>query len=717
MGYLKEFEKEIAARNLSKFMFLWEEYCTSDLAPKEELKALLEAVRDSDFKPRMKEMVETILPLVFTLQDPDAIYECLIPLYDIQDTNTDELYELALSHAERRFSSHPHYQDILRLVGLRPRKNFQGALSAMELLAHLKEGKFVYHNGGWDTGEVMELSFLKEMAVFEFESTQGARSITLKNAMRSMNPLSDEHFLARRFGNPDALEAEARKDPVKVVKLLLKDLGPKTAAEIKDELAELVIPEADWTKWWQLARSKLKRDLSVETPSTLRNPFYLRDETLSHEEEFSKQIQAKRKPADILAVCHAFSKEHASELKEEAVKAVFLKTLHELEKEGHLPRAHLIEMAFMKKILFGASSEEEIKKLIEESDNLIFDIDGMEILQYKKMALAWIRTNREDWKDLFLAFLDVMQNALLRDFLVKELSCENEALDFYIKKLVAHPSKNPDLFFWFFTKHVIQQKGENFGPEMVEPWWEAFLLLLSKVENQSGYSDLVKKMGLVITANRYKEVRELFKESSFEFTKEFLLLASKCHTLSPHDLKSLKSLAAVRFPTLSAPASQSDDQEGMGVIWASREAYQEVQERIRHIATVETVDNAKEIEAARALGDLRENSEYKYAKERRARLQGEMKRLSAELARARIITEEDVSNNEVGVGSVVEVVDDKGEVKKYTLMGAWDANPEEGILSLQSKLAEAMHGRSSGETFQFKDEKYTIKSLKTIFSE
>lgn len=717
MGYLREFQKEIKNRNFPKFMFLWEEYCTSDLAPKEELLELLGSVKDSDFKPKMGNVVETLIPLINALNDEKAIFECLIPLFDIQTTNTDELYELALSFAEKKYGSHPNYHDILRLVGLRPRKNFTGALSAMELLGHLGQGKFVYHEGGWDTGEVMDLSFLKETAVFEFEGASGRKSMTLMNAMRSMRPLQETHFLARRFGDPDAFEVEARKDPVKVVKLLLQDLGPKSASEIKDELSELVIPEKDWTKWWQLARAKLKKDLSIETPNQLKDPFQIRNQTLSHEEEFVKQLSDKRKPSDILAACHAFSKEHPSELKEEKVRAAFIGTLDKLEEGGKLPLSHKIEMAFMRKTLFGGVSDDEIRALINSSQNLVFDIDGMEILQYEKMALAWIRENKEAWKALFLEFLDVLQASLLRDYLVKELAAEGEELDHYIKKLVDKPSKNPDLFFWFFNKHVVQKKGEKAGPETVEPWWEGVLLLLGKLENQSGYSELVKKIYLVLTNGRYKEVRSLFKDTSLEFTKEFLLLASKCHTIAPHDLKSLKSLAAVRFPQLSAGVQFQDEGSEGDIIWASDKAYKQVQERIRHIATVETVDNAKEIEEARALGDLRENSEYKYAKERRSRLQGEMKQLSEELSRARIITEEDVSASQVSIGSIVEVADPKGDLKKYTLMGAWDANPDEGILSLQSKLAEAMLGKSQGDSFQFKDETYTIKSLRTIFSE
>ena len=70
--------------------------------------------------------------------------------------------------------------------------------------------------------------------------------------------------------------------------------------------------------------------------------------------------------------------------------------------------------------------------------------------------------------------------------------------------------------------------------------------------------------------------------------------------------------------------------------WSTETGYNRVKERIQAISTVETVENAKEIEEARALGDLRENAEFKAALERRNRLQGELKMLSEQFNRARI---------------------------------------------------------------------------------
>ena len=152
----------------------------------------------------------------------------------------------------------------------------------------------------------------------------------------------------------------------------------------------------------------------------------------------------------------------------------------------------------------------------------------------------------------------------------------------------------------------------------------------------------------------------------------------------------------------------------MHTLWTTEKGYTTMKEKLSQIGTVEMVDNAREIEAARALGDLRENAEYKFALERRARLQGELKMLSEQMNRARILTKQDISSDEAGVGSIVEVKDKDGKKIKYTILGMWDADPEKNILSSQSKLALAMMGKRIGDSFEFKDEEFEVTDIKSF---
>ena len=181
-------------------------------------------------------------------------------------------------------------------------------------------------------------------------------------------------------------------------------------------------------------------------------------------------------------------------------------------------------------------------------------------------------------------------------------------------------------------------------------------------------------------------------------------------------MKILQSLTEVVHPSLVSTKQKKEDRDDEDdEIWTTEEGYLKIQERIRQIGTVEMVENAREIEAARALGDLRENSEFKFAQERRARLQSEMKSLSRDLNKARIITPDDVHVHEVGIGSIVHVVDGQGNKVSFTILGPWDADPDKHILSFNSKLAQSMIGKKVGDKFDFRDEKFQITSLGSYF--
>ncbi len=206
------------------------------------------------------------------------------------------------------------------------------------------------------------------------------------------------------------------------------------------------------------------------------------------------------------------------------------------------------------------------------------------------------------------------------------------------------------------------------------------------------------------------------QSSSIEEVKEFILLASKCHSFSDHDQKIFHSLAEVVYPSLIKGKKKHDSTSGPenAILWTTQEGFDKLRSKMQKIATVETVENAKEIETARAHGDLRENAEFKAALEKRDRLQSELKLLSEQMKHARVITKQDISTKEVGIGTIVECTNKQGKTVTYTLLGPWDADPEKNILSFQSKLAQAMKGKTVGEKFVLQSDELTIVSIQSF---
>lgn len=712
MAYLEEFKDRIEKSDFPRFLQLWEEYANSDNVDVEEFKTLLRMIKTSDIAKNFGQYIETALPLWQLIQDETGSYEVLKLLIDLETTNTPMLADLAFQALKKKFGDQSLFKERIRMVQLRSLENFQGAMTNYELLSHMAPGKFVFHTGGWGTGEIIDLSVVREQLIIEFENVGGRKDMSFENAFKTLIPLVDDHFLARRFGNPDKLENEARENPQNIIRLLLRDLGPKTASEIKDELCEWVIPEQDWTKWWQAARAKIKKDTLIEAPETLKEPFRLHLAEVSHEDRMHKEMHGKTELGEILQTTYNYVRDFPNILKKADVKKSIEEKLVDLLSHPSLtPDLEWQILIFLEQMIGYKVPGKSFENLIKKQENLEKTINSMEILAFKKRALIAVKEYCSNWPAIFSNLLFTISQNPLRDYLLQELN-EPETrslLKRKVEELLHHPTLYPDLFVWYFQK-VVSQKDLPFSDKDGQcHFLESFLILFSKIESKPESRDLVKKMYNLLSGKRFAIIRQIIEGSTLEYIKEFLLLVSKCQTLSDHDLKILRSLSEVVHPSLS-PA-KGRPKFDPNVIWTTEGGYLKTQDRIRHLGTVEIVDNAKEIEAARALGDLRENSEYKFALERRSRLQTELKTLSEQLSRARIITKDDVSREEVGIGIHVELTDSQGKNTSYTILGPWDADPERNVLSFQSKLAQAMLGCKKGDTFRFRDDEFTVVSI------
>lgn len=721
MAYLRDFRDRIQNNDYPGFLKIWEEYCYGDQPDGEEIIAVLESIKSSDLAKPFGVHVERILPLWRELKDHTHVLGVLRLVFDLQTTNSEELADLATEFLKNQHADDPLLMEKFRLIGLRNRERFQSAIRNFELLTHMKKGNYVFHTGGWGTGEIIDVSLVREELSLEFEYVIGPQHFSFEKAFKTLLPLPPEHFYSRRFGSPDALEKEARDNPSETIRLLLRDLGPKTAAEIKEELCDLVIPVEDWNRWWQTARSKLKKDTKIECPKELKDPFKLLAEDVPHEVALHKALEAKPSVSATIQMVYTFLRDFPETLKNNEFKTSLEARFKDILAQEQLNDGQKLQVLFFLEDLNVPKIGDEIAALIAELKSGPEVIRTIEVMGFQKRALQQIKKHRKDWTDTYLDLLFTVDQNLLRDFILAELDTPQtkDLLKQKLNSLLIHPLSFPEVCIWYFQKTLDKKSKLPFSEASGKNrFFEGMLIILDFVEQKPQHRDMAKKIISLLTSDRYKIVRDIMQHSSLEEVKEYLLLATKCGSLTDHDIKILHSLAEVVHPSLSRFRKDKDTHSTEeNVIWTTQEGYQRTQSRIQQIATVETVNNAKEIEAARALGDLRENAEFKAALERRDRLQSELKFLSDQINRARILTPEDVSTDEVTVGSVVHCRDSKGEHLRFTLLGPWDADPENHILSFQSKLAQAMKGSTIGEKFEFQGETFTIADIDNYFDQ
>ncbi len=387
MSYLKDFQTQISNHNYPAYMRLWEEYCVSDEVDPLELKTILVNVKASEFGEPFGKYVEKILPLWEMLPESPQKHEIFRIIIDIQTTNQEQLHQMVMNYLQNRYGNDKGFAEKIRLIGLRGKDSFQGAVSNFELLNHMAKGKFVFHTGGWGVGEIMDVSMIREQLSVEFEYVPGKKDISFANAFNTLIPIPDDHFLALRFGNPDLLEKNAKENPVEIIRVLLRDLGPKTAAEIKDELCELVIPEEDWAKWWQNTRTKIKKDTMIEAPEDLRQPFMLRLSEVSHEERLRKTLEGKPEIGHFIQLIYSFMRDFPETLKNQDFKAFLQSKLQEALIYPDLTDGQLLQLHFFLEDLSDEKKYPQAQEIVKNSKTIEALVQSIDISGLQKTRL------------------------------------------------------------------------------------------------------------------------------------------------------------------------------------------------------------------------------------------------------------------------------------------------------------------------------------------
>ena len=135
---------------------------------------------------------------------------------------------------------------------------------------------------------------------------------------------------------------------------------------------------------------------------------------------------------------------------------------------------------------------------------------------------------------------------------------------------------------------------------------------------------------------------------------------------------------------------------------------QALKEELKRLREVERPKNVRDIEEARAHGDLRENAEYHAAKERQGFIEGRSRDIEAILAQAEVIDPAKLSGSKVVFGATVKLTDtDSGDETTYSIVGDYEADIKQQRIAVSAPLARAMIGREEGDTVTLKTGKGT----------
>lgn len=129
----------------------------------------------------------------------------------------------------------------------------------------------------------------------------------------------------------------------------------------------------------------------------------------------------------------------------------------------------------------------------------------------------------------------------------------------------------------------------------------------------------------------------------------------------------------------------------------TEKGYKKLEEELEELTTEKRREVAQRIKVAREFGDISENSEYDDAKNEQAFVEGRIKEIKHLIDNAKVIKDDEVSNDEVNLGTTVRLHNlDEDSYITYKLVGTAEVDPLENKISNESPIGKAILGKTVG---------------------
>ena len=141
----------------------------------------------------------------------------------------------------------------------------------------------------------------------------------------------------------------------------------------------------------------------------------------------------------------------------------------------------------------------------------------------------------------------------------------------------------------------------------------------------------------------------------------------------------------------------------------TEKGYKKLEEELEKLTTEKRREVAKRIKVAREFGDISENSEYDDAKNEQAFVEGRIKEIKQLIDNAKVIKDDEISNDEVNLGTTVRLHNlDEDSYITYKLVGTAEVDPLENKISNESPIGKAILGETVGTKVEVKVPKGNI---------
>lgn len=614
--------------------------------------------------------------------------------------SSPERVKLMLRELEELLSGDPLRRARLADAGFdRPGVSAQEAVRRARVLLALTPEMLCYDKT-WKFGVVRRLDPVLRKVEIDFETRSG-HVMSLAYAAEVLQRIGHDHMLARWHHDPEGIREMVVSRPAELVVLALRSFGPMTVSQVQNQIVPRILAEADWKKFWDAARKELKRDPLVEVPAKRTDPIQLRNRAEEYGARWFEQLAADRDMAVILTKVEELEESGDLAHLPEPFRQILLGRLAFVLRGAGLRRLSLGARAAMATVRLGAPLPPEADEIVRAAREPSLFIEATAALPVREVPA---------WLDFLggVAGVDALAGMLVQQIGQLTYSIFEASVEWLVehghgavcadavRAEVAARRPSIEMLLWVL-KDPQRIKEWNLGTTS-----DLAFLMLDAMEADAAGERLKAQNQLRERYGRMDWLSDVIALMTEEQRRTFMMRLRETPAWPALERQSFIGRLVKTCPVMEEHlrATANAPVESRRLAPTSLRSYRERQEQLRNIVEVEIPKNSREIEVARSYGDLRENFEYKAAKDMQALLMRRQAELVQQLRSVQPTDFRDYGSDTAGLATQVTLAYADGRRERYVLLGAWDRDEALGIISSESQMARALNGRRAGETVE-----------------
>jgi Transcription elongation factor len=576
---------------------------------------------------------------------------------------------------------------------------------AAQQLEELKPGTFCLHKS-WGFGRVSEWNLLLNQIVIDFAGKK-SHPMQAEYAAENLTPLAPEHFLARKATDLASIRNLASEDPAALVRNILESLdGKATVQQISEWLVGDVFTEKEWKRWWESTKKAVKASGVFSVPAKKTDPIQIRGEGVSHADELFDAFNKARQPKEQIAALEQIVKSHQQFKEPEKQLQPIIATIENMTVRNQkmhpefafelvIARDDLLErLPSLHSTHVGLTLS---KLILEEEERLISILPKLPAAKEKKILQALPVALGPRWAELGLHLMQESHGRMVAQIpRILSEGGKHDELRTMLERSIREHSATGEMLAWLCNER--KHWSELVTPELLG----AILAALER--EQHNFPGRASKLHRTVVEDR-QLLGDIFKKCDVGIARDAMRRLQLSPLFDELTKRSLLARIVKVYPELESMITGAQPQEKAAALIVSWSSLEKRKAEYEELVRTKIPENSKEIALARSYGDLSENFEFKAAKQMQSVLMRRKAELEQMLHTARGTSFENVDTSRVSIGTIVAVRNvETNKEETYTILGAWDGDPDRHVISYQTAIGQALLGHETGETISLNTE-------------